>query len=153
MTGLELAAGAFVLAKLAGGSRSSGRTLEWGYYEGKPVQVELQLVGFTYDGQPLKLRHDVADAWNAMRDAAAAESVFLELNRAFATYEEQQQYRDRYLAGAGPPASPPGYSHHQLGIALDISTAGPAFAWLTAYAGNFGFKRTVAAEPWHWEFV
>ena len=59
-------------------------------------------------------------------------------------------------------AGKPGTGPHQRGTALDISTGltvkqladtqfTPTFLWLTDNAKNYGFERTVASEPWHWE--
>ena len=65
--------------------------------------------------------------------------------------------------------APPGYSEHHSGRAIDIASAGsppmtqdfeqtPAFAWLSANAGRFGFVMSFPRgnpygyvfEPWHW---
>ncbi len=56
-----------------------------------------------------------------------------------------------------PPTAPPGQSMHEQGLAIDFtyngSTIGshssPAWQWLSANAGSFGF-RNLASEPWHW---
>jgi D-alanyl-D-alanine dipeptidase len=46
-----------------------------------------------------------------------------------------------------------GNSNHGRGQALDINT-GPTstatYRWMAANASKFGFRRTVADEPWHW---
>ena len=68
---------------------------------------------------------------------------------------EQQRLYAIYKAG-GDKAALPGWSNHQMGLALDLSTkrgTNEAFHWLTANAYRFKFKRTVASEPWHWEYV
>jgi hypothetical protein len=56
-----------------------------------------------------------------------------------------------------PPTAPPGYSNHQMGLAIDVtykgscigSKASEAFKWLNANAGKYGLKN-YAPEPWHW---
>ena len=56
-----------------------------------------------------------------------------------------------------PPTAPPGYSMHEQGLAIDFtynggviqSRSSPAFKWLSANAGRFGF-RNLPSEPWHW---
>ncbi|HNO45739.1 MAG TPA: M15 family metallopeptidase [Microthrixaceae bacterium] len=56
-----------------------------------------------------------------------------------------------------PPTAQPGRSMHERGLALDLMSNGrlitsrsdPAFVWLAANAGRFGF-RNLPSEPWHW---
>ncbi len=56
-----------------------------------------------------------------------------------------------------PPTARPGASKHEQGLAIDFSWNGsiiqsrgsPAFQWLAANAGRFGFVN-LPSEPWHW---
>jgi hypothetical protein len=56
-----------------------------------------------------------------------------------------------------PPTARPGASKHEQGLAIDItwnggiinSRSSPAFQWLAANAGRFGFAN-LPSEPWHW---
>lgn len=56
-----------------------------------------------------------------------------------------------------PPTARPGASMHEQGLAIDFSVNGrfinsrsdPAFVWLAANAGRFGFSN-LPSEPWHW---
>jgi LAS superfamily LD-carboxypeptidase LdcB len=56
-----------------------------------------------------------------------------------------------------PPTARPGASKHEQGLAVDLSWNGsvinsrssPAFAWLAANAGRYGFAN-LPSEPWHW---
>jgi hypothetical protein len=56
-----------------------------------------------------------------------------------------------------PPTARPGASKHERGLAIDFSWNGsiigsrgsPAFQWLAANAGRFGFAN-LPSEPWHW---
>lgn len=56
-----------------------------------------------------------------------------------------------------PPTARPGTSMHERGLAMDLQSSGvlitsrsdPAFVWLTANAGRFGFYN-LPSEPWHW---
>jgi hypothetical protein len=56
-----------------------------------------------------------------------------------------------------PPTARPGASKHEQGLAIDFSWNGsiigsrssPAFQWLAANAGRFGFAN-LPSEPWHW---
>jgi LAS superfamily LD-carboxypeptidase LdcB len=66
--------------------------------------------------------------------------------------ERQKELYADYLAGRGHLAALPGHSNHQSGHALDLAVSGPnVLAWLEAHAADFGFRRTVPKEPWHWE--
>ena len=56
-----------------------------------------------------------------------------------------------------PPTARPGQSMHERGLAVDFTYGGrvissrssPAFQWLAANAGSYGF-RNLPSEPWHW---
>ncbi len=55
-----------------------------------------------------------------------------------------------------PPTARPGQSQHEVGLAIDFTNEGrlvisrddPAFIWLAANAGRFGFIN-LPSEPWH----
>jgi len=120
------------------------------YVQGKATDVKLAPI--PGGGQ---LREDAAEAFRAMHAAAAAESVTLVVNSSFRSMEAQERLYAEYQAGTGNLAARPGYSNHQGGIAVDIQTGGTGtkvYAWLDRNAARYGFKRTVASEPWHWEF-
>ena len=56
-----------------------------------------------------------------------------------------------------PPTAKPGASMHERGLAVDFTAGGglitsrtsPAFLWLKANAGSYGFYN-LPSEPWHW---
>jgi peptidoglycan hydrolase CwlO-like protein len=56
-----------------------------------------------------------------------------------------------------PPTARPGASKHEQGLAVDFtyngstisSRSSPAFQWMAANAGRFGFIN-LPSEPWHW---
>lgn len=99
-----------------------------------------------------------------MKKAAARDGVKLSVNSSYRTFAKQFALWSSRLVTGGPPTAKPGFSNHQSGTAVDINVgmsmedlaAGrttPAFRWLAAHAAAFGFKRTVAVEPWHMDFV
>lgn len=52
-----------------------------------------------------------------------------------------------------PRTAPPGYSKHQNGIAIDLSTKGGGrYKWMVDNLNKYGFVRTVKSERWHWEY-
>jgi LAS superfamily LD-carboxypeptidase LdcB len=68
----------------------------------------------------------------------------------YRTYEQQAYLYDLFLAGAGPPANPPGTSTHELGLAVDVAEPvmrdvidqiGPTYGW-------YG----ISSEWWHVEY-
>jgi hypothetical protein len=106
--------------------------------------------------------------------AAENDGVPLNLESGFRTNGQQKALYDCYQkklntgncpCGSCNEAAPPGYSNHQSGHAVDITTTcsegqsdasckkqSPMFTWLMANAGFYGFEKTVKSEPWHWEW-
>jgi len=128
-------------------------------------------------GRPARLERRTHIAWKAMRNAAAADGVVLQLVSAFRSYDYQQQLLARKLARGDSISeilkvnAAPGYSEHHSGCALDLGTPGyphleenfeqsPAFAWLQDHASCYGFRMSfprdnpygVLYEPWHWYY-
>lgn len=134
------------------------------------VETELDVFG----RQPL-LDAEAFAAWSALRAAALAEGIHLQIVSAYRSIDYQKQLFLRKLARGDrlndilQVNAAPGYSEHHSGCALDISTPGfahletefehsAAFAWLLGHAGKFGFQLSfprdnpygVQYEPWHW---
>ncbi len=127
-----------------------GSTVD-GYVHGAPTSIVVSVI----DAAGHVLRQDAAQAFLAMRDAAAAAGVVLSVNSAWRSNEAQSALRQLYVAGTGNLAAPAGYSNHQSGIDVDLETGGglnAAYRWLTANAASYNFVRTVSSEPWHWEY-
>jgi len=140
--------------KVSGGTGTTpapgGGRVVTGYVNGVPRQITL---GKVPGGK--ELRSDAAAAYTRMHAAAARAGINLHLNSGFRSMAEQQELYRKYLNGTGNLAAKPGYSNHQGGIATDINVGGTGTAtykWLAAHAAEYGFKRTVPSEPWHWEF-
>ncbi len=108
----------------------------------------------------------VAGGHRLRADAAAA------FNRMTAAYplcvtDSYRSYAAQVDVYARKPslAAVPGTSNHGLGLALDlcggVETFGsPAYTWLKAHAGQYGFVHPAWAEPgggkpepWHWEYT
>jgi LAS superfamily LD-carboxypeptidase LdcB len=120
-----------------------------GYRNGKPIELEVADV----DGVSVEVT--TARAFIVMRDAAAEAGVYLQAWSGFRSQEKQAALYEAWKAGVGNPAAKPGYSNHQSGRALDINLLGvprETYAWLKKNASRYGFRRTVASEPWHWEY-
>lgn len=126
-------------------------------------------------GRVYELVPPAAVAWQAMREAAAADGVTLFLVSAYRSIARQHEIvasklaRGQSLAAILQVSAAPGYSEHHTGRAIDIGTPGSpvleaefdttaAFAWLQAHAANHGFAMSYPQdnshgylyEPWHW---
>ncbi len=97
--------------------------------------------------QGQKMRPDVAEAFDRLAAAAAADGVTLLISSAWRSDAEQailwaQNPDPRWVA-------PPGTSLHRLGTELDIGPA-TAYDWLAANAPSQGWILRYPWEPWHW---
>jgi D-alanyl-D-alanine carboxypeptidase len=140
--------------------------------------VTLSLAGFDRYRRPLWLHPHAARAWQAMRKAAYGDGVVLEAISGYRSHDYQLGIFERKLARGQTVEqilnvnAAPGYSEHHSGRALDIGTPDEppaeesfdktdAFAWLTANAGEFGFRMSypkdnphgIVYEPWHWFYI
>ena len=138
---------------------------------------ELVPTELDYHGREQRLTPAACAAWQSMRQAAAQEGVVLFLVSAYRSVDYQAQLIRRKLEAGRDIAqilcvnAAPGYSEHHTGRAVDIGTpecpgldeafeTTPAFAWLQARAGGFGFRLSyprgnttgISYEPWHWCF-
>lgn len=136
---------------------------------------ELVSVGLDIHGREQRLAPHAAACWQAMQSAARGEGVELFLVSGFRSVDYQRGIWERKLARGQSieeiltVSAPPGYSQHHSGLAVDITTPGvpdlteefestPAFRWLLARAGAFGFTLSyprnnrygISYEPWHW---
>lgn len=121
-----------------------------GYINGRPVNITVASIG---NGKTL--RTDAAASFNRMKAAAASAGVNLTPVSGFRSMDQQRYLYQLYLQGRGNLAARPGYSNHQGGISVDISTGGYSssqYGWLANNARRFGFVNDVRGEPWHWTF-
>ena len=126
-----------------------------------------------------KLHWRAADAWNAMVAKAKADGLELKPTSSgdlYRSYESQlagfkQRYvlepvvgtstksfegKTWYLKKGMAMLATPGKSMHNLGIAVDVHSAGEAkrLNWLIANVKDFGFSwEVVPSEPWHLRLV
>ena len=140
-----------------------------------PEPEDLVSVGMDIYGRERQLTPHAADRWTQLRAEASRDGITLLLVSAFRSLEYQRQIFERKV-GAGESLecilmvnTPPGYSEHHTGRAVDLTTPGSpplteefettaAFDWLVRCAHRFGFTMTyprdnpfgVVYEPWHW---
>jgi hypothetical protein len=121
-----------------------------GYRSGTPFTITV----VTVDGHPVE--RDTANAYYVMAQAAARAGVEIRVVSGFRTMAEQEHLYYCYTScscNSCNLAARPGYSNHQSGHALDLNTsARGVYAWLAAHGADYGFRRTVPSEMWHWEW-
>ena len=102
-----------------------------------------------------------------MIQAAIQDGVNLKVegSSAFRSYEHQVELRKDWCArGDCGGAAQPGYSNHEMGLAIDFDLPGTAHSatrtnskelrWLRANANKFGYDDTVMPkEDWHWAYT
>lgn len=121
---------------------------ETGWRKGRKTPITL--VAIEND----RVERATANAYLAMRKAAADQGVELTIFSAFRSEEEQRYFYDCFktcACNSCAPAAKPGFSNHQMGRAIDIAMWPGVHDWLVANAAAFGFAETVRGEPWHWE--
>lgn len=116
-----------------------------------------------------------AARWARMEAAAEGDGIALRLVSAYRSPEYQARLIEAKLERGESidevlrVNAAPGHSEHHTGRAVDLGVAGerpltedfedtPAFAWLQAHAGAFGFVMSyprdnaagIVYEPWHW---
>jgi D-alanyl-D-alanine carboxypeptidase len=105
------------------------------------------------------IRTEVACAFSRMSAAAKQAGANLKISSAFRTFKRQQYFYNCYKTkkcNNGNLAAKPGSSNHGRGVALDLNTRSKGskeYQWMKSNAHNYGFKRTVKSENWHWEFT
>jgi len=126
-----------------------------------------------------KLHWRAADAWNAMVAKAKADGLELKPTSSGDVYREYemqkrgflQRYQLQPIKGSSTKTfegktwylkkgyamlATPGKSNHNLGIAVDVHSAGEPkrINWLIANVKDFGFSwEVVPSEPWHLRYV
>lgn len=142
-----------------------------------PEPEWLAFAGFDRWRRPLWLLAPAARAWSHLRGAALRDGILLEAISGYRSHDYQLGIFERKLARGQAideilaVNAAPGFSEHHAGTALDIGTPDeppaeesfettPAFAWLQANAGGYGFAMSyprdnphgIVYEPWHWRF-
>ena len=121
-----------------------------GYRSGTSFPIKVVKV----DAKPVET--ETANAYIAMQAKAKRAGINLRIVSGFRTNAEQQYLYGCYVncnCNSCNLAARPGTSNHQSGHALDLNTSdGGVYSWLNAHADEFGFRRTVPSEAWHWEY-
>ncbi len=131
---------------------------------------------YVQSGKPEQYFHAQAiDKLEDMLDAAKDDGHDIKVTSAYRSFDAQSelkgQYSQIYGTGANTFSADQGYSEHQLGTTLDLTTPEvngaytsfkdtEEYQWLLANAHRFGFILSYPEdntfyifEPWHWRFV
>jgi D-alanyl-D-alanine carboxypeptidase len=158
-----------------------GIPADYGRLRGLPRHAEakkLVSLGPNADGRDIKVTPEAAVAWGQLRAAAAVAGITLVAVSGFRSIARQSEIiqakldRGDKMDAILQVMAAPGFSEHHTGRAIDITVPGemplveeftltPAFAWLEAHAGEFGFRLSyprdnpygIAYEPWHWFYI
>ena len=112
---------------------------------------------------------------NRLMEAAITDNVPMQIISAYRSFGTQASlksgYSITYGSGANKFSADQGYSEHQLGTTIDLTTpetgasfskfkTTPAYQWLLNNAQQYGFilsypeaNKYFQFEPWHWRFV
>lgn len=155
------------------------------YIEGeKPVYINNILVANKDFGIPKNfasgLNDELLEAFNQMKADAEKEGIILNIRSGFRSYETQETLYNNYIAKDGLEkasrySAKPGYSEHQTGLAIDITTEDTTTSigdwfndtkqaeWLYNNAYKYGFilrypkgKEHITGykyESWHYRYV
>lgn len=143
-----------------------------------PEAPALVVAGRDIRGRPVRLDPSAAVALQEMIVGAGGEGVELQIVSGYRSANYQAGLlRDKLGRGMKIDSAlrinaPPGYSEHQSGCAVDLTTPHSiaadegfartrAYAWLRLHAGEYGFHLSypennphgIEFEPWHWRFV
>lgn len=157
---------------LSGGFALMPTILTTTYKSGVPMAATLveiqsaQIIPFlhaTREHTAQYLSRDAAQAFWAMRRAAAGAGIALWIYSGFRSHEHQTRLYGEWQRGTrkNKPARP-GWSLHESGNAADILRShddpdaggplvGPTDQWLWEHAMEYNYFRTVPSERWHWE--
>lgn len=133
---------------------------------------------FVYESGPTGkwIHGSVAPFLNALMRDALAQGMEFQIISAYRAFSTQADLKAGYsvVYGAGTAnqfSADQGYSEHQLGTTIDLTTkklgagfatlaSDPAYEWLLANAHRYGFILSYPKnnlyykfEPWHWRFV
>jgi hypothetical protein len=100
------------------------------------------------------VRPALNDLSRASRDLGLEKTLFKHVSgTGFRTHDEQAAAYQRFLAGEGARAAPPGSSMHEVGRAIDVDSNYLAqHPELVEWLDRAGWVNAVPEEPWHWEY-
>ncbi len=142
------------------------------------IPLKLQQIDDVYlsdKNDPTFIHAKVVPFLEDMLDDAREDGVDMQILSAYRSFDEQRELKGNYTvtygSGANTFSADQGYSEHQLGTAIDVTTGSlaggltsfeqtAAYTWLLNNAYRYGFVLSYPKdnafyifEPWHWRFV
>lgn len=136
---------------------------------------EIPNILLTPNSKKLEIHENVLPFLKEMIKASQDANNPIQIVSAYRSYGTQASLKTAYKAvfgkGANTFSADQGYSEHQLGTTVDLTTPilqntfvsfekTPAFKWLQEHAHEYGFtlsypkyNKYYTYEPWHWRFV
>lgn len=131
---------------------------------------------YVYDeSRTFELHTNALPFLEKMIDDAEDDGISIWVASAYRSFAYQSQLKGAYTvtygSGANTFSADQGFSEHQLGTTVDLTTTGlgggldgfgttPAYTWLLENAHKYGFvlsypenNQYYVFEPWHWRFV
>lgn len=140
-----------------------------------PLNLSVIDKKYTYNQDEVYQIHSNVQAYlDKILDAAQNDNVSVEIVSAYRSFGAQTSlklgYTYTYGSGANQFSADQGYSEHQLGTTVDLTTTDSvpfskfettqAYQWLQNNAHKYGFilsypknNQYYLFEPWHWRFV
>lgn len=137
--------------------------------------VEIPSIYLTPNSKKLEIDENVLPYLKRMVRASIKANNPIQVVSAYRSFDTQTNlktsYKVVYGSGANAFSADQGYSEHQLGTTVDLTTPilqstfvsfenTPAFKWLQENAHEYGFilsypkgNKYYVYEPWHWRFV
>jgi D-alanyl-D-alanine carboxypeptidase len=125
--------------------------------------------------KPQKIQSKIEPFLEDLLNDASDDGISLQITSAFRSFYDQQSLKSGYVvwygSGANQFSADQGYSEHQLGTTVDLTTPSiataysgfentTAYTWLLENAYRYGFVLSYPMgnayyqfEPWHWRFV
>lgn len=141
-----------------------------------PEDLEEVKNWYAYGSEP-KLRREAYQQFISMYNAAKKDGQDIIINSSYRDYKYQEKLYNQYLRDFGQTetdamAAKPGFSEHQTGLTVDVTTYGAnndtfetteEFTWLQNHAHEYGFilrypkgKEYITGynyESWHYRYI
>ena len=141
--------------------------VEQGYYNNKEIDVRLCTIPNTIDNGPdgngglIRVNSRVSGAFLALTQAfiSSGQNPYGDKVRFADSFRSMAAQRQVYAQYGSGRAAAPGYSNHQMGLAVDIQLQSnngatrpgdPTYDWLVANAKKWGITK-LTSESWHWQ--
>lgn len=165
------------IAEAVGANSPSEGGTKHGHHAFEETSEDLYQVT-SVDGKDEGLTKDAAQAFEKMREDAAAQGLDIQAVSGHRSVELQQELWDNQVKKQGSEATaakisaPPGHSEHHTGLAVDVGNnqntgLNKTWAntsehqWMTENADQYGYELSfpedgsgaAGFEPWHWRYV